>query len=468
MVHYPAADNIEYIAFPDESVTRCTSRELFLDSLSDSDLESAMVSGSRSGPAATEKAVRMSRKGLGGSESSLVVGGGVCAGIGAVGIAFAFRKKKTRGSTKSIEEVSRADALVREEIFHDIIGDDGASLDDAATVVIEEPALGQVTLESAFVPAVSFEEEPPEEEPSGTSNDDTAPSSSGGQIRPNDRVLIFGTGDVGQLVSKKLHARPRMEYGVSICATNLPQSVEMLDDDAIDVVEMNLVGENAASDEQIEAAMAGAAGIVVTIGTTAFSTKRRDNGNNPTAVYEEAVTRIAKIASRAQSVRRLVLLSSIDVDKTYRGLLSLADKFGKFEKKQRLPVTNYDLLGVMDAKRVGERAVIDASERSGNGGVGGDGCGYEYSIIRPGRIVGGPYTNRELAKLLKLQGGTEYGVTIEKGDALVGDCKLDACAEAVVRCLENKACQNVAFSIASNKEKSLTEEKWTEELSNIM
>jgi len=63
--------------------------------------------------------------------------------------------------------------------------------------------------------------------------------------------------------------------------------------------------------------------------------------------------------------------------------------------------------------------------------------------------------------------GTENGVTVEAGDALLGDCKRDACAEAVIRCLTMDECKNVAFSIISNEESALTTEQWSSEFSRM-
>jgi len=58
-------------------------------------------------------------------------------------------------------------------------------------------------------------------------------------------------------------------------------------------------------------------------------------------------------------------------------------------------------------------------------------------------------------------------VTIEAGDTLLGDCKRDACAEAVIRCLTMDECKNVAFSIVSNDESALTTEQWSNVFSKM-
>lgn len=58
-------------------------------------------------------------------------------------------------------------------------------------------------------------------------------------------------------------------------------------------------------------------------------------------------------------------------------------------------------------------------------------------------------------------------MTVKAGDTLLGDCKRDACAEAVIRCLTMDECKNIAFSIVSNEESALTTEKWSKEFKKM-
>jgi hypothetical protein len=44
----------------------------------------------------------------------------------------------------------------------------------------------------------------------------------------------------------------------------------------------------------------------------------------------------------------------------------------------------------------------------------------------------------------------------------LGDCKRDACSEAIVQSLINENCKNIELSIISNDEKALSEVQWTE------
>ena len=85
---------------------------------------------------------------------------------------------------------------------------------------------------------------------------------------------------------------------------------------------------------------------------------------------------------------------------------------------------------------------------------------FDSVIVRPGRLVGGPFTNLDVARLLQIEGGAENGVTVRKGDSLLGDCKRDACAEAIVQCLINEECKSAVFSIISNDDEALTGDQW--------
>jgi len=251
-------------------------------------------------------------------------------------------------------------------------------------------------------------------------------------IGKGDTVLVIGgTGGVGQLVTQKLANNAR-NVSVRVASRDVQRGQETIANDAVNVVEVDLVN---GSKEQLQSAMQGIQGLVISVGTTAFPTMKWRGGNTPEAIDKIAVTRIAQAASQVETLKKVVLLTSIGVDRT-----------------DSMPFLILNLFGVLDAKKAGEEAIKQASKQ---------GSGYEYSIVRPGRLVGGPFTNADIAALLKVQGGAENGVDVEAGDTLLGDCKRDSCAEAVVQCLLNEECKNVEFSIVSNEEKALTEEEWT-------
>lgn len=43
-----------------------------------------------------------------------------------------------------------------------------------------------------------------------------------------------------------------------------------------------------------------------------------------------------------------------------------------------------------------------------------DELGYDAVVVRPGRLVGAPFTNFDLAKLLNLDQGSNKGIIIDK------------------------------------------------------
>ncbi len=82
-------------------------------------------------------------------------------------------------------------------------------------------------------------------------------------IKPNDKVVIFGaTGGIGQLVTKKLsNARSEKNYKLTVVAREASRARELLEGDEnggeLNVAELNLVGEDKASDEELMEAMSG-------------------------------------------------------------------------------------------------------------------------------------------------------------------------------------------------------------------
>lgn len=188
-------------------------------------------------------------------------------------------------------------------------------------------------------------------------------------ILPNDKVVIFGgTGGVGQLVTKKLLLE---KYKVCVVARDAEKAKALFLDDnddnneSFEVAQLNLVGDDSASDEELKQVMQDASAIVISVGTTAFPTQRWKNGNVPKAIDFDAVARVAKLAAAQPNakLRRMVLLTSVGVSRT-----------------DEMPFKVLNLFGVLDAKRNGEEAVKKSCQDSN----------VSYSIIRPGRLVGGP------------------------------------------------------------------------------
>jgi uncharacterized protein YbjT (DUF2867 family) len=193
-------------------------------------------------------------------------------------------------------------------------------------------------------------------------------------ISAGDTVLVVGgTGGVGQLVTKKL--RNLGDYKVRATSRDEARGRETIDDDEVDVVAVDLLSEDIAA---LKTAMDGASAVVISVGTTAFPTTKWAGGNTPKAIDDVAVGRIAKLAQETPGMKKVVLLTSIGVDRT-----------------KEMPFLVLNLFGVLDAKKNGEDAIMSAA----------DAGGFDYAIVRPGRLVGGPYTNYDVAKLMQIEGG---------------------------------------------------------------
>ena len=322
-------------------------------------------------------------------------------------------------------------------------------------------------------------------------NNDSAvqKESSSYSLRPKDRILIFGgTGGVGQLVARKLLCRRSSSsdgYTVRVAARNPSRAYELLrptatvegedndtttniinnanTDSKLEVVQVDLVGKTATTDDELRSIMLGVSAIVITVGTTAFPTsrwfsrsseKKYEIINTPAAIDNVAVSRIGQIAASISTIRQIVLVTSIGTTRT-----------------NSMPFTFLNLFGVLDSKRAGENAIIQSAITTSNNNQQQQQQQLSYTIIRPGRLVGGPYTNLDIANLLQITGGLSNRVTMTRGDTLLGDCKRTSVAEAVVRCLELDACANIDFSIIDNEEEEntspLTDDEWIESFASM-
>lgn len=249
-------------------------------------------------------------------------------------------------------------------------------------------------------------------------------------ISPGDNVLVVGgTGGVGQLVIKKLLSGG---FGVRVSSRNVERGEETIADDRVQVCALDLIKDDVST---MTSAMAGMDAVVISVGTTAFPTMKWKDGNTPEAVDQLAVAKLAKAASLT-GLKKIILLTSVGVERT-----------------KEMPFLILNLFGVLDAKRAGEDAVKAS--------------GVDYAIVRPGRLVGGPYTNLDLARLLQIEGGAENGVSVQVGDSLLGDAKRDAVAEAVLQALVNEECSSIEFSLISNEQRALTNEEWTRAFSKM-
>jgi nucleoside-diphosphate-sugar epimerase len=152
---------------------------------------------------------------------------------------------------------------------------------------------------------------------------------------------------------------------------------------------------------------------------------------------------VLEAVAEAGAVCKVVLVTSVGTTRT-----------------KDFPFSFLNLFGVLDAKRAGEEALVRAGAEKG----------FQWVIVRPGRLIGGPYSNPDLAKLFKVasESGGEGGVKLEAGDGLLGDCSRDRLAACVTACVVNPVAGDVDFSIIDDDEREgLGRGGWGEELARL-
>ena len=210
---------------------------------------------------------------------------------------------------------------------------------------------------------------------------------------------------------------------------------------------------------------AGAAGLVICTGTTAFPTKAwsetgRDGVaapvlkalvdagfdktaaiadltaqgyNTPQTVDEAGTLRIleAWAAAAGAARERLVLLSSVGV-----------------RRRGEMPYPILNACGVLDAKAAAEDAIA-ADAAAG---------GYAYTIVRPSQLFGGPYDNNVyLGTLFQLDKDADTReVLLGRGDVTMNDdpqlgTLRSTLAEVIAQTLETGACENLDFTVVNGK-----------------
>lgn len=234
-------------------------------------------------------------------------------------------------------------------------------------------------------------------------------------ISNTDRVLVAGaTGGVGQLVVAKLLAK---NIGVR-ALTRSKTKAESMFDDRVEIVEGDI-----RDPKSLTTVTQGLNYVICCTGTTAFPSLRWDfanlfqPSNTPQAVDGEGVKNL--VAAVPPDLKRFVFISS-------SGVL----------RKDQLPYNILNAFGVLDAKLIGEKAIAAS--------------GLPYTIIRPGRLIDGPYTSYDLNTLLRAKTDGEKGVQIASGDRLNDETSRIDVANACVEALFYDTTINQDFSLVNS------------------
>jgi uncharacterized protein YbjT (DUF2867 family) len=250
-----------------------------------------------------------------------------------------------------------------------------------------------------------------------------------------ERVLVAGaTGGVGQLTVAKL-----LEKGFPVRAlTRSAEKVQKMFDNQVEIALGDI-----RQPATLSPATQDVSYIICCTGTTAFPSAKWDFDTADEAkglrgliewskVYLDADYRRAKarnspeqvdaqgvgnlVAAAPKALKRFVFVSSC-------GIL----------RKDKPPFSILNAFGVLDAKQKGEETIINS--------------GLPYTIIRPGRLIDGPYTSYDLNTLLRATTGGKLGVVVGTGDTLGGDTSRVDVASACVECISNPATERKVFEL---------------------
>ncbi|KAI4965970.1 sanguinarine reductase [Hordeum vulgare subsp. vulgare] len=238
-------------------------------------------------------------------------------------------------------------------------------------------------------------------------------------------LVVGGTGGVGQLVVASLLSR---EIKTRLLLRNPGKAASLFgkqDESVLQVYE----GDTRNADDLNPEMFEGVTHVICTTGTTAFPSKRWDGDNTPERVDWDGVRNF--VSAMPQTIKRLVLVSSIGVT-----------------KYNEIPWSIMNLFGVLKYKKMAEDFVRNS--------------GIPFTIIRPGRLTDGPYTSYDLNTLVKATAGERRAVEIGQGDKLVGEASRLVVAEACIQALDIESTQGKIYEISSVKGEGpgSDQEKW--------
>ncbi len=234
-------------------------------------------------------------------------------------------------------------------------------------------------------------------------------------LNNSDLILVAGaTGGVGQLVVAKL-----LEKNLSVRAlTRSKSKAQQMFNERVNIA----VGDIRYPDT-LTAITQDVSYIICCTGTTAFPSQRWDfinlfqANNTPEAVDGEGVKNL--ILAAPKNLKRFVFVSSC-------GVL----------RKDSFPFNVLNAFGVLDAK-------LDAEKFLKNSGL-------PYTIIRPGRLIDGPYTSYDLNTLLRAKTDGKKAVVMGTGDTLNGETSRIDVANVCVECLNYDVTINQVFDIINS------------------
>jgi uncharacterized protein YbjT (DUF2867 family) len=259
-------------------------------------------------------------------------------------------------------------------------------------------------------------------------------------------VFVAGaTGGVGQLVVAKLLAGG---YSVQALCRDEAKARQMFGD------RVSLVIGDLRQPETLTTAMAGVGAVICCTGTTAFPSDRWKFDLPPLnpielaavwlriltdAEFRNAKAQNGPVQADAIGVETLVNAAPKDI-KRFVFISSCG-----ITRKGEFPFKLLNGFGVLDAKERGEAAIVAS--------------GLPYTILRPARLIDGPFTSYDLNTLLQSKTDGQLGVKLGTGDRLVGQTSRIDVAAAAVACLAIESSRNRIVELVNEGARSAPD--WT-------
>jgi len=251
------------------------------------------------------------------------------------------------------------------------------------------------------------------------------------------KATIFGaSGGVGQQVAATLLQKGINVNAVGRNAAKL-SSISLLEGAQKTSVDLN-------NQKSVINAVVGSDYVIISVGTTAFPTKAWDGGNNPRVACFESVEKVLDgIQTAKMKPKKVLLVSSIGV-----------------ERSDQFPFKILNSYGVLTEKLRSEQSLSTRCLAMGIAPI----------ICRPGRLIGPPFTNFDLARLLKIERAADRAVTLSPLDDLKGDVDRRDVATSILRFLTDsriggrsgKDKAATVYSIVNAAGPSPSEEQWTD------
>jgi nucleoside-diphosphate-sugar epimerase len=232
-------------------------------------------------------------------------------------------------------------------------------------------------------------------------------------------TIIGATSGVGQCIAKALKEKNGSQCEVKAVSRNVASASQFPMLEGCELVEADT------RDPSSLPAALEADFVIISVGTTAFPTKKWQAGQNKpkTACLDSVANILETIKTSKKRPKKIVLISSIGV-----------------ERRGEIPFSVLNTFGVLDYKKESEELLKEFSMDTGIPSI----------VVRPGRLVGAPFTNTDLAALLRLDQGSKKGVLVSREDDIAGDTERNDVATVVLQALETPSrAKHAVFSVVN-------------------